>query len=103
MPGSPYMIEFQSSAPESSGMELMNASIYSCGDTSFGCSCGDCPSSPLCSNSEPPSPHKDVSCSLGIGSFKVGVDKMQIYPHFMVFFLKKKTFYDFIQDLCMIL
>ncbi|KAM7479507.1 hypothetical protein LguiA_027720 [Lonicera macranthoides] len=71
LPGSPYTIKFQSSAPESSGMELMNASIYSCGDTSLGCSCGDCPSSPLCSNSEPPPPHKDVSCSIGIGSFKV--------------------------------
>ncbi|XP_059647380.1 uncharacterized protein LOC132293774 isoform X2 [Cornus florida] len=71
VPGSPYAINFQPSIPESSGMELMNVSIYSCGDTSLGCSCGDCPSSPVCSSSEPPSPHKKDACLVKIGSFKV--------------------------------
>lgn len=74
-PGSPYVINFKSSIPDSSGMELMNASIYSCGDTSLGCSCGDCPSSPVCSNIEPPSPQKKDACSVRIGSLKV--DLMQ--------------------------
>ncbi|KAL6963597.1 NPC intracellular cholesterol transporter 1 [Sarracenia purpurea var. burkii] len=70
-PGSPYAINFQSRIPVSSGMELMNVSAYSCGDTSLGCSCGDCPSSPVCSGLEPPSPHKKDTCSIRIGSFKV--------------------------------
>ncbi|GAV60134.1 Patched domain-containing protein [Cephalotus follicularis] len=69
-PGSPYAINFNLSVPKSSGMELMNVSTYSCGDTSLGCSCGDCPLSPLCANSEPPSPHKKDSCSIKIGPFK---------------------------------
>ncbi|KAK3010810.1 hypothetical protein RJ639_011494, partial [Escallonia herrerae] len=71
LPGSPYAINFQSSVPESSGMNLMNMSIFSCGDTSLGCSCGDCPSSPACTNSEPPSPPADDYCFVGVGSLKV--------------------------------
>ncbi|KAI8028562.1 NPC intracellular cholesterol transporter 1 [Camellia lanceoleosa] len=71
LPGSPYAINFQSRIPESSGMELMNVSIYSCGDTSLGCSCGDCPASPVCSDLEPPSPPKKDPCSIRIGSLKV--------------------------------
>ncbi|XP_034681127.1 NPC intracellular cholesterol transporter 1 [Vitis riparia] len=70
MPGSPYAINFKS-RPESSGMELMNVSIYSCGDTSLGCSCGDCPSSPVCSDYEPPSPQQKDACSISLGSVKV--------------------------------
>ncbi|KAM3743656.1 hypothetical protein ACB098_07G163400 [Castanea mollissima] len=70
-PGSPYAIGFKSIVPESSKMELMNVSTYLCGDTSLGCSCGDCPSSPACSSSEPPSPPKKDSCSVRIGSLKV--------------------------------
>lgn len=70
-PGSPYAIDFKSSVPDLSGMELMNVSAYSCGDTSLGCSCGDCPSSPQCSNSEPPSPPKKDQCSIDIGPVKV--------------------------------
>ncbi|XP_057966308.1 uncharacterized protein LOC131156550 [Malania oleifera] len=69
MPGSPYFINFRDNA-ESSGMELMNVSVYSCGDTSLGCSCGDCPSAPMCSNSEPPSPHKKDHCTIRIGSLE---------------------------------
>ncbi|GMH16328.1 hypothetical protein Nepgr_018169 [Nepenthes gracilis] len=71
MPGSPYAIHFQSSVPESSGMELMNVSVYPCDDTSLGCSCGDCPSSPSCSSLEPPSPPKNDSCSIRLGPLKV--------------------------------
>ncbi|TYI44014.1 hypothetical protein ES332_A01G207800v1 [Gossypium tomentosum] len=70
-PGSPYAIDFKSTVPDLSGMELMNVSTYSCGDTSLGCSCGDCPSSPQCSNSEPPSPSKKDHCSITIGPIKV--------------------------------
>ncbi|KAK8668376.1 hypothetical protein V6N13_105832 [Hibiscus sabdariffa] len=70
-PGSPYAIGFKSTVPDLSGMRLMNVSSYSCGDTSLGCSCGDCPSSPQCSNSEPPSPPKKDHCSITIGPVKV--------------------------------
>ncbi|KAL5858640.1 hypothetical protein ACOSQ3_006098 [Xanthoceras sorbifolium] len=71
MPGSPYTINFKLNIPESSGMELMNVSVYSCGDTSLGCSCGDCPLSPVCSSSEPPSPQRKETCSIRVGSLKV--------------------------------
>ncbi|XP_022762939.1 Niemann-Pick C1 protein isoform X4 [Durio zibethinus] len=70
-PGSPYAINFKSTVPDFSGMELMNVSSYSCGDTSLGCSCGDCPSSPQCSNFEPPSPPEKDHCSITIGPVKV--------------------------------
>ncbi|XP_039015297.1 LOW QUALITY PROTEIN: NPC intracellular cholesterol transporter 1-like [Hibiscus syriacus] len=70
-PGSPYAIDFKSTVPDLSGMRLMNVSTYSCGDASLGCSCGDCPSSPQCSNSEPPSPPKKDHCSITIGPVKV--------------------------------
>ncbi|XAR61542.1 hypothetical protein NMG60_11015995 [Bertholletia excelsa] len=70
VPGSPYAIDFEPSAPESSGMKPMNVTTYSCGDTSLGCSCGDCPSSPVCSKSAPASPEKRNSCSVRIGSLK---------------------------------
>ncbi|XP_050366394.1 uncharacterized protein LOC126784899 isoform X2 [Argentina anserina] len=69
-PGSPYAIDFKLTVPKSSNMELMNVSVYSCADTSLGCSCGDCPSSPECSNSEPP-PHKKELCSINILSIEV--------------------------------
>ncbi|KAL2499279.1 Patched family protein [Abeliophyllum distichum] len=70
VPGSPYAINLSPNAPEPSGMKTMNTSTYSCGDTSLGCSCGDCPSSPVCSNSAASSPHKEGSCSVRIGSLK---------------------------------
>ncbi|CAE6150022.1 unnamed protein product [Arabidopsis arenosa] len=70
-PGSPYAINFKSSTPESSAMVPMNVSVYSCGDTSLGCSCGDCPSSPACSSPEPLPPHEEDSCSIRIGPLKV--------------------------------
>ncbi|CAH2075793.1 unnamed protein product [Thlaspi arvense] len=70
-PGSPYAINFKSSAPDSSAMAPMNLSVYSCGDTSLGCSCGDCPSSPACSSPEPLPPHEEDSCSIRIGPLKV--------------------------------
>ncbi|KAJ6336666.1 hypothetical protein OIU76_006527 [Salix suchowensis] len=57
LPGSPYAMTFKPSAPESSGMKPMNVSTYSCGDISLGCSCGDCPQSPVCANTDPP-PHQ---------------------------------------------
>ncbi|KAM7513994.1 hypothetical protein LguiA_003577 [Lonicera macranthoides] len=70
VPGSPYAINFRSSLDGSSGMKPMNDTTYSCGDTSLGCSCGDCPLSPVCTNSAPPSPHERGSCSVRIGSLK---------------------------------
>ncbi|PWA80102.1 patched family protein [Artemisia annua] len=70
MPGSPYAINFRSDADESVGMKPMNVTAYSCGDTSLGCSCGDCPSAPVCSSSAPTQPHKKGSCSVRIGSLK---------------------------------
>lgn len=60
-----------------SGLE-MNVSTYSCGDTSFGCSCGDCPSSLACSYPEPSPPKKEY-CSLNIGFFEVGVGFIHIH------------------------
>ncbi|KAM7253416.1 hypothetical protein ACFE04_026034 [Oxalis oulophora] len=70
LPGSPYAIRFLPNAPESSGMKPMNTSTYSCADTSLGCSCGDCPSASVCSDTAPPSTHKSGSCTVRIGSVK---------------------------------
>ncbi|KAL6509851.1 hypothetical protein OROGR_022339 [Orobanche gracilis] len=70
LPGSPFAINFLPVAPESWGLRPMNVSTYSCGDTSLGCSCGDCPSSAACSNSALPAPSKKDSCSVRIGSIK---------------------------------
>ncbi|XVF74110.1 hypothetical protein PTKIN_Ptkin13bG0033900 [Pterospermum kingtungense] len=70
LPGSPYAIQFLPIAPESSGMKPMNVSTYSCGDVSLGCSCGDCPSSSVCSNTAPPPSLKGATCSVRIGSLK---------------------------------
>ncbi|KAI3517965.1 hypothetical protein L1887_06233 [Cichorium endivia] len=68
LPGSPYAINFRSDADVSTGMKPMNVTAYSCGDTSLGCSCGDCPSAPVCSGSTLPPPKKKGSCSVRIGS-----------------------------------
>ncbi|XP_030527101.1 NPC intracellular cholesterol transporter 1 [Rhodamnia argentea] len=70
VPGSPYAIAFRPNVTESSGMKPMNVSAYSCSDISLGCSCGDCPSSAVCSNSAPPPSPKEGSCSVRIGSLK---------------------------------
>uniref|UniRef100_A0A6N2K2H0 SSD domain-containing protein n=1 Tax=Salix viminalis TaxID=40686 RepID=A0A6N2K2H0_SALVM len=70
LPGSPYAMTFKPSAPESSGMKPMNVSTYSCGDISLGCSCGDCPQSPVCANTDPPPHQAGASCTVRIGSFK---------------------------------
>ncbi|KAM1909294.1 hypothetical protein ACFX13_038070 [Malus domestica] len=70
MPGSPYAIRFPSSVTVSSGMKPMNVSTYSCGDNSLGCSCGDCPSATVCSNTVSPVSRKGGSCSVRIGSIK---------------------------------
>ncbi|GAB4828432.1 NPC intracellular cholesterol transporter 1 [Ancistrocladus abbreviatus] len=89
-PGSPYAINFRSSITDSSGMRLMNVSTYSCGDTSLGCSCGDCPSSPTCSISAAPTPHKGGSCRVKIGSHKakcVDVAVTIVYIVLVSFFL----------------
>lgn len=77
VPGSPYAITFKSNSSDSSAMKPMNVSTYSCGDTSLGCSCGDCPSPSVCSNTAPPSPHKKGSCSIKIGHLKVRVNITQ--------------------------
>ncbi|TYI42794.1 hypothetical protein ES332_A01G123600v1 [Gossypium tomentosum] len=70
MPGSPYAIQFLPTVPESSGMKPMNVSTYSCRDVSLGCSCGDCPSSPVCSNTAISTSNKGATCSVQIGSLK---------------------------------
>ncbi|XP_076922652.1 uncharacterized protein LOC143584500 isoform X2 [Bidens hawaiensis] len=70
LPGSPYAINFRSDADVSAGMNPMNVSTFSCGDTSLGCSCGDCPSSNVCSSSAPQPLHETGSCSVRIGSLK---------------------------------
>ncbi|WCJ40010.1 NPC intracellular cholesterol transporter 1 [Euphorbia peplus] len=71
VPGSPYAIDFESSIPDSSDMRLMDVPIYSCGDTLLGCSCGDCPSNAVCSDSEPPTPHTEDSCLIIARPFKI--------------------------------
>ncbi|XP_074592588.1 uncharacterized protein LOC141848455 [Curcuma longa] len=70
-PGSPYAITFTSYISDLSGMKPMNATAYSCGDSSMGCSCGDCPSSAVCIDSLPPAPHMKQSCSIKLISLKV--------------------------------
>ncbi|KAG7971471.1 hypothetical protein I3843_07G135700 [Carya illinoinensis] len=70
LPGSPYAIMFRPNPDESSGMKPMNVTSYSCGDISMRCSCGDCPSSPVCTNTSPSATHKSGSCSVRIGSLK---------------------------------
>lgn len=79
VPGSPYAINFLPVAPESTGMKPMNVSIYSCGDTSLGCSCGDCPLSGACSNSALPSTQEKGSCSVRMGSLNVRKIDYSIY------------------------
>ncbi|KAJ1427399.1 Sterol-sensing domain [Sesbania bispinosa] len=69
--GSPYAIMFHPNATEPSGMKPMNVSTYSCGDISLGCSCGDCPSSSVCSNSASTTTHKRDSCSIKVGTLMV--------------------------------
>ncbi|KAE8704227.1 putative serine/threonine-protein kinase cx32 [Hibiscus syriacus] len=70
LPGSPYAIQFLPTVTESSGMKPMNVSTYSCGDVSLGCSCGDCTSSPLCSNTAISTSNEGAKCSVQIGSLK---------------------------------
>ncbi|KAE8680372.1 V-type proton ATPase subunit B2 [Hibiscus syriacus] len=70
LPGSPYAIQFLPTVPDSSGMKPMNVSTYSCGDVSLGCSCGDCASSPVCSNTAISTSNNGAKCSVRIGSLK---------------------------------
>ncbi|KAJ0969094.1 hypothetical protein J5N97_021971 [Dioscorea zingiberensis] len=69
--GSPYAITFHSNISDSSVIKPMNATVYSCGDSLLGCSCGDCPSSSLCTESKPPAPRQKHSCFIEIGSLKI--------------------------------
>lgn len=57
--------------PASSGMRPMNVSTYSCSDDTLGCSCGDCPSAPVCSSNATLPSQKKHSCSIKIGSLEV--------------------------------
>ncbi|KAL2895202.1 NPC intracellular cholesterol transporter 1 [Bienertia sinuspersici] len=84
VPGSPYAINFTSNVPESSGMRPMNVSAYACGDTSLGCSCGDCPSSPSCSNSAAPPISKSSTCSIRMGSMKARCSDVVVAVVFVV-------------------
>uniref|UniRef100_A0A0E0KTZ1 SSD domain-containing protein n=1 Tax=Oryza punctata TaxID=4537 RepID=A0A0E0KTZ1_ORYPU len=68
--GSPYLITFPSDISGSSAVKPLNATIYSCGDPSLGCSCGDCPSSSVCTGSLLPQLNTETSCSVKIGSLK---------------------------------
>ncbi|XP_020589386.1 Niemann-Pick C1 protein-like isoform X2 [Phalaenopsis equestris] len=70
-PGSPYKIDFKTNAPLSSGMKPLNSTIYSCGDSLLGCSCGDCSSSSTCSDSAPPALLEKSSCKISMGSVRV--------------------------------
>ena len=67
----PYAITFWPNATASSDMKPMNVSTYSCGDISLGCSCGDCPSSSVCSNSASTTTNKKDSCSVKVGTLMV--------------------------------
>ncbi|KAF0891217.1 hypothetical protein E2562_009398 [Oryza meyeriana var. granulata] len=69
--GSPYLITFPSDISGSSAVKPLNATIYSCGDPSLGCSCGDCPSSSVCTGSLLPQLNTETSCSVKMGSLKV--------------------------------
>ncbi|KAG0501372.1 hypothetical protein HPP92_001444, partial [Vanilla planifolia] len=70
MPGSPYKITFRTDTSSSSGMKPMNITVFSCGDSLLGCSCGDCPSVSQCSNSSLTVLEKG-SCKVRIGSLRV--------------------------------
>ncbi|KAL8090154.1 uncharacterized protein LOC141697492 isoform X1 [Apium graveolens] len=83
LPGSPYAINFRSSSPVLSRLEHMNVSTYSCGDPSFGCSCGDCPSSLACSYPKPSPPKKEY-CSLIIGVFEIKCIDVTMFLLFIV-------------------
>ncbi|KAG2574016.1 hypothetical protein PVAP13_7KG294500 [Panicum virgatum] len=69
-PGSPYLIAYRSDPSDSSGVKPLNSTIYSCGDPSLGCSCGDCPSSSVCTGSLLPQLNTETSCSVKMGSLK---------------------------------
>ncbi len=69
--GSPYLITFPSDISGSTAVKPLNATIYSCGDPSLGCSCGDCPSSSVCTGSLLPQLNTETSCSVKMGSLKV--------------------------------
>ncbi|KAG1362724.1 putative NPC intracellular cholesterol transporter 1 [Cocos nucifera] len=66
-PGSPYAIAFQTNLNDLVRIKPMNVTVYSCGDSSLGCSCGDCPSSSVCFDSASPSPHEKQACATRIG------------------------------------
>nr|CAB3487941.1 unnamed protein product [Digitaria exilis] len=70
-PGSPYSITYRSDFSASSGVKPLNSTVYSCGDPSLGCSCGDCPSSSVCAGSLLPQLNTETSCSVKMGSLKV--------------------------------
>ncbi|XP_020260992.1 Niemann-Pick C1 protein-like isoform X2 [Asparagus officinalis] len=70
-PGSPYAIDFRSNIFASSVIKPLNVTVHPCGDPSLGCSCGDCPSSSVCSESAPPASHKNGSCRIKMGSLEV--------------------------------
>lgn len=78
--GSPYAIDFRLTTPDSSEVELMNVSSYTCSDALLGCSCGDCPSSSSCSRPEPP-PHTRDTCSIKLWSLQVGLSDI----HYFIF------------------
>ncbi|XP_019702346.1 uncharacterized protein [Elaeis guineensis] len=88
-PGSPYAIAFQTTLNDSVRIKPMNVTVYSCGDSSLGCSCGDCPSSSVCFDSASPAPQEKQACAIRIGSLKV---KCLDFSLAMLYFLLVSAF-----------
>ncbi|VAH35214.1 unnamed protein product [Triticum turgidum subsp. durum] len=84
-PGSPYLITYRPDLSGSSGVKPLNTTVYSCGDPSLGCSCGDCPSSSVCMGSLLPQSMTETSCSVKMGSLKAGCLDFSLAVVYIVF------------------
>ncbi|VAH50462.1 unnamed protein product [Triticum turgidum subsp. durum] len=84
-PGSPYLITYRPDLSDSSGVKPLNTTIYSCGDPSLGCSCGDCPSSSVCMGSLSPQSKTETSCSVKMGSLKAECLDFSLVVVYIVF------------------
>ncbi|KAM3388798.1 hypothetical protein ACQJBY_011126 [Aegilops geniculata] len=84
-PGSPYLITYRPDLSDSSGVKPLNTTVYSCGDPSLGCSCGDCPSSSVCMGSLLPQSKTETSCSVKMGSLKAGCLDFSLAVVYIVF------------------
>uniref|UniRef100_A0A453CMN3 SSD domain-containing protein n=1 Tax=Aegilops tauschii subsp. strangulata TaxID=200361 RepID=A0A453CMN3_AEGTS len=84
-PGSPYLITYRPDLSDSSGVKPLNTTVYSCGDPSLGCSCGDCPSSSVCMGSLLPQSKTETSCSVKMGSLKAECLDFSLVVVYIVF------------------